>query len=100
MINRFGRDHKLLFVGDAAMSPYEVSLAGGSVEHMNPEPGAVWLQRLTSAYPSAAWLNPVAQAHWAYSQSNAMIRQLMEGRMYEMTLDGLDQAARALGRKR
>ncbi len=100
VINTFGRDYKLLFVGDASMSPYEVSLAGGSLEHMNPESGALWLERLCGAYSSAAWLNPVPAAHWAYSQSTATIRELMRGRMYEMTLDGLDRAARTLSRKR
>ena len=100
VINTFGRDYKLLFVGDASMSPYELSIAGGSVEHMNPEPGALWLQRLCGVYPSAAWLNPLRKEHWAYSQSAAMIRELLAGRMYEMTLDGLDGAAQTLSRKR
>ena len=99
VLNRYGRDYKLLFVGDAQMSPYEITQTGGSVEHMNPEPGAVWLERLTTAYPSAAWLNPVPEGHWRYSQSTAMIRQLIAGRMYPLTLDGLDRAARGLTRK-
>ena len=100
MLHRFGRDYKLLFVGDAQMSPYEVSHPGGSVEHMNPEPGGVWLTRLTEAYPAAAWLNTVAAADWPYSQSTPMIRELLDGRMYPMTLEGLDRAARTLGQKR
>lgn len=100
VLHKFGHDYKLVFVGDAQMSPYEVSHPGGSVEHNNPEPGAVWLQRMTGVYPSAAWLNPVPEAHWDYSQSTKMIRQLMADRMYPLTLDGLDEAARALSRKR
>ncbi len=100
VLHKFGHDYKLVFVGDAQMSPYEVSHPGGSVEHNNPEAGAVWLQRMTGIYPSAAWLNPVPEVHWDYSQSTTMIRQLMADRMYPLTLQGLDEAARALSRKR
>jgi uncharacterized protein with von Willebrand factor type A (vWA) domain len=100
VLHKFGHDYKLVFVGDAQMSPYEVSHPGGSVEHNNPEAGATWLQRMTGIYPSAAWLNPVPEAHWDYSQSTTMIRQLMADRMYPLTLEGLDEAARALSRKR
>ncbi len=99
VLHRFGRDHKLVFVGDAQMSPYEVSQPGGSVEHMNPEAGAVWLQRLLAAYPSAAWINPVPAEQWVYTHSIGMIRALMAERMFPLTLEGLDQAARTLGRK-
>ena len=100
VLHKFGHDYKLVFVGDAQMSPYEISHPGGSVEHNNPEAGAVWLQRMTGVYPSAAWLNPVPEAHWDYSQSTTMIRELMADRMYPLTLEGLDEAARALSRKR
>src|SRR5579859_839679 len=100
VLHKFGHDYKLVFVGDAQMSPYEVSHPGGSVEHNNPEAGATWLQRMTGIYPSAAWLNPVPEVHWDYSQSTTMIRQLMADRMYPLTLEGLDEAARALSRKR
>lgn len=100
VLHKFGHDYKLVFVGDAQMSPYEVSHPGGSVEHNNPEAGATWLQRMTGIYPSAAWLNPVPETYWDYSQSTTMIRQLMGDRMYPLTLDGLDEAARALSRKR
>ena len=72
-------DYKLIMVGDATMSPYEISHPGGSVEHMNPEAGAVWIQRLLSHFRHAAWLNPVPQAQWGYSQSNAMIREALDG---------------------
>ena len=100
VLHRFGHDHKLVLVGDASMSPYEITQAGGSVEHMNDEPGAVWMQRLTATYPAAAWLNPLPEAHWDYTASVGMIRELMGGRMYPLTLDGLDAAMRELTRKR
>ena len=82
------------------MSPYEITHVGGSVEHHNDEAGAMWMQRLTTTYPAAAWLNPMPEAHWGYSQSTGMIRDLMAGRMYPLTLDGLDNAMRELTRKR
>ena len=100
VLHKFGHDYKLLFVGDAQMSPYEISHPGGSVEHNNPEPGALWLQRMTGVYTSAAWLNPVPEAQWGYSQSTRMIRELIDDRMFPMTLQGLDAAARSLARKR
>ncbi len=100
VLHRFGHDHKLLLVGDASMSPYELTQPGGSVEHMNDEPGAVWLQRLTATYPAAAWLNPLPEAHWSYTTSIALVRELMGDRMYPLTLDGLDAAMRELTRKR
>jgi uncharacterized protein with von Willebrand factor type A (vWA) domain len=100
VLHRFGHDHKLLLVGDASMSPYELTQPGGSVEHMNDEPGAVWLQRLVATYPAAAWLNPLPQAHWQYTTSIALVRELMADRMYPLTLDGLDAAMRELTRKR
>ena len=100
VLHKFGHDHKLVIVGDAAMSPYEVTHPGGSVEHMNEEPGAVWLKRLTDTYPSAAWLNPVPEAYWGHSHSTQLIRTLMGGRMYGLTLEGLDKAMRELSRKK
>ena len=99
ILHKFGHDHKLVIVGDAAMSPYEISHQGGSIEHFNEEAGAVWLKRLTSTYPSAAWINPTPEEHWGYSASTEMIRTLFGGRMYSLTLDGLDSAIRQLGRK-
>ena len=96
VLHRFGSDYKVLFVGDARMSPYEITIRGGSVEHDNAEPGAVWMQRLTAAYPCAAWLNPVPAIEWEYSMSTGLIAELMGGRMYGLTLDGIDAAARAL----
>jgi uncharacterized protein with von Willebrand factor type A (vWA) domain len=99
VLHKFGHDYKLIFVGDAAMSAYEISHPGGSVEHFNGESGAVWMQRLTTTYPSAAWLNPTPEAHWSYSQSTKLIKDLLGGRMYPLTLAGLDDAMRALTRK-
>ncbi len=100
VMRTFGPDHKLVFVGDAAMSPYEIAQPGGSVEHVNEEAGAVWLQRLTTTYPAAVWLNPVAATQWGYSPSTRMIRELMNERMYPLTLAGLDEAMRELSRRR
>jgi uncharacterized protein with von Willebrand factor type A (vWA) domain len=100
ILHKFGHDYKLIFVGDAAMSPYEISHPGGAVEHMNEEAGAVWLQRMANVYPSTAWLNPVPEQQWKYSQSTQIIRQLMNDRMYPLTLNGLDDAMRALSRKK
>ncbi len=99
LLHKFGHDYKLVFVGDASMSPYEITHPGGSVEHMNEESGAVWMRRLTNTYPSAVWLNPVPQAQWGYSQSVQVIRELMNDRMYPLTLSGLDEAMRQLTRK-
>ena len=100
VLHKFGHDYKLVFVGDASMSPYEITHPGGSVEHMNEEAGIVWMQRLTNTYPAAVWLNPVRKSDWAYTQSIALIRELMSDRMYPLTLDGLEDAMRELSRKR
>ena len=100
ILHKYGRDHKLVIVGDAAMSPYEVTHAGGSIEHFNEEAGALWLKRLTDTYPSAAWINPTPEAYWHHSASTAIIKALMNERMYALTLDGLDDAMRELSRKR
>ncbi len=100
VLHKFGHDYKLVFVGDAAMSPYEITHPGGSVEHFNEESGAVWLHRLTTTYPAAVWLNPVREEQWGYSQSAKIIRDLLNDRMYPLTLAGLDDAMRELTRKR
>jgi len=100
VLHKFGHDYKLIFVGDAAMSPYEITHPGGSVEHFNEESGSVWLQRLTTTYPAAAWLNPTPKDHWNYSQSTKIIEQAMSNRMFPLTLAGLDDAMRELTRKR
>jgi uncharacterized protein len=100
VLHKYGHDYKLIFVGDAAMSPYEISHPGGSVEHFNEESGIVWLQRMTNTYPASVWLNPVQKQHWSYSQSTKLIQQAMTDRMYPLTLGGLDEAMRELTRKR
>jgi uncharacterized protein len=99
ILHKFPHDYKLVFVGDAAMSPYEISHPGGSVEHFNEESGTAWMQRLTTTYPAAVWLNPVPEAQWNYSQSTKILRDLMNDRMYPLTLEGLDIATRELTRK-
>jgi hypothetical protein len=99
VLHKFGHDYKLVFVGDASMSPYEITHPGGSVEHYNEEAGAVWLQRLTNTYPAAIWLNPVPEKYWGYTSSIQAVRQLMRERMYPLTLAGLDEAMRTLSRK-
>ena len=96
LIHTFGADYKLILVGDATMSPYEITYPGGSLEHMNPGPGEAWLRRLLEHFRHAAWLNPVAEQAWDYTPSLRMLRQLMENRMYPLTLEGIDQAMRAL----
>jgi uncharacterized protein with von Willebrand factor type A (vWA) domain len=98
MLHTYPHDYKLIFVGDASMSPYEIMQPGGSVEHMNEETGAVWMQRLTRTYPHAVWLNPVPEAHWDYTHSIRMVKQLMSERMFPLTLEGLDSAMRELVR--
>ncbi|MBX9815216.1 MAG: VWA domain-containing protein [Sphingomonas sp.] len=100
VLHKFGHDYKLVLVGDASMSPYEITHPGGSVEHFNEEAGAVWLQRLTNTYPAAVWLNPIPREQWGYSQSIRIVRELMNDRMYPLTLAGLDEAMRELTRKR
>jgi hypothetical protein len=99
VLHKYGHDYKLVFVGDAAMSPYEITHPGGSVEHFNEEAGAVWMQRMVNTYPSAVWLNPTAEQYWAYNRSTDLIRALMHDRMYPLTLSGLDEAMRTLSRK-
>jgi uncharacterized protein len=99
VMHKFPHDYKLIFVGDAAMSPYEISHPGGSVEHFNEEAGAVWMQRMVNTYPAAVWLNPTPEAHWGYSQSTKIMKELLKDRMFPLTLDGLDDAMRELVRK-
>ena len=97
LMRTYACDYKLILVGDATMSPYEIEVAGGSVEHWNAEPGRLWLQRLLKAYPKFAWINPVPRARWRQTQSIEITRELLEGRMYPLTLTGLDDAIGALG---
>lgn len=99
LINRYGRDYKLIFVGDATMGPYEIAYPGGSVEHWNEEPGAVWMRRLLNHFDSAVWLNPQPQEHWRWHHSIDMMHELMSARMYPMSLDGISDAITTLLRK-
>ncbi len=99
VLHKYGHDYKLIFVGDASMSPYEITHPGGSVEHFNEEAGVAWMHRLTNTYPAAAWLNPVPEKQWGYSQSVKIIRELMNDRMYPLTVDGLSDAMKELTRK-
>ena len=98
VLHRFPSDYKVIFVGDASMSPYEITYAGGSVEHWNEEPGGVWLERLQQVYENVVWLNPVAERHWEYTPSIELVRQLIGDRMFPLTLEGLDGAMRELSR--
>jgi uncharacterized protein with von Willebrand factor type A (vWA) domain len=98
VLHKFPHDYKVIFVGDATMSPYELTYPGGSVEHWNEEAGAVWLERVTQIYAHLVWLNPTPQKHWEYTPSIGLIRQLLSDRMYPLTLAGLDSAMRELGR--
>ncbi|WP_207478312.1 vWA domain-containing protein [Arenibaculum pallidiluteum] len=96
VLRTYGADYRLVIVGDAAMSPYEIVRAGGSVEHWNDEPGQVWLQRLLAAWEHAVWLNPTPQRHWDYTESTRIVRRLVADRMFPLTIEGLDRAMRAL----
>jgi len=99
LLHKYGHDYKVLFVGDAAMSPYEIAQAGGSVEHWNEEAGAVWLQRVVAQWPNAVWVNPIPERHWQFTHSIGAIRQMFGGRMYPLTLAGLEAATRELSRR-
>jgi uncharacterized protein with von Willebrand factor type A (vWA) domain len=98
VLRTFDQSYRLIFVGDASMSPYELQEPGASVEHFNDEAGEVWLRRLVGAYPKAVWLNPVPERYWDGTMSIGMIRRIMDGRMFPLTLDGLDRAVRKLTR--
>jgi hypothetical protein len=98
VLRKYNPDYKLIFVGDATMSPYEVLQPGGSVEHNNPEAGAVWLQRFTQHFPRHVWINPEPEGLWQYRQSISLVRQLLGDRMYPLTLDGLTRAMRMLSK--
>jgi len=98
LLRTYGPDYKLIFVGDATMSPYEVVQPGGSVEHWNEEAGRVWIERLTSHFRSAAWLNPAKEEYWSYTHSIVLLRDLLQRRMFPLTLTGLDNMTRELSR--
>ena len=98
LLRTYSSDYKLIFVGDATMSPYEIAYPGGSVEHWNEEAGSEWMQRILDIYSHAVWINPVPEKYWQGTASVQLIRQLMAGRMYPLTLSGLDSAMRELSR--
>lgn len=98
IMHRFPADYRVIFVGDAAMAPYEITNPGGSIEHWNEEAGMVWLQRLMDTYPRFAWLNPTPEDHWEYAASIEITRRLCEDRMYPMTIAGLDACMSELTR--
>ncbi|MER9403613.1 VWA domain-containing protein [Mesorhizobium caraganae] len=99
LLHKYGPDYKVIIVGDASMSPYEIAHPGGSVEHWNPEAGAVWLGRLLQQWPNTVWLNPENQKNWGFTHSIAMIRDIFGGRMFPLTLAGLEAATKQLSRK-
>jgi len=96
LLHKYSADYKLILVGDATMSPYEIHYPGGSVEHWNEEAGATWMKRLLDTYPKAVWLNPEPVHRWEYTPSIRMISELMESRMYPLTVSGLEESMRAL----
>ena len=98
ILNKYARDYKVVFVGDATMAPYEITHAGGSVEHWNEEPGAVWLARFMEAYEKAVWINPTPQETWEYSTSVGMTQELIEGQMFPLTVRGLEEGMNFLSK--
>ena len=98
ILRTYPSDYRCVFVGDAAMSPYEIVQQGGSVEHWNEEAGEVWMKRLIERFPKSVWLNPVPQVRWSYTHSTGLIGNLMGGRMFPLTLEGLERAIKALSR--
>lgn len=98
VIRTYPSDYRVVFVGDASMSPYEITMPGGSVEHWNEQPGQAWMQKILDHFPKAVWLNPVPQPHWQYTHTVSLMRQLFSDRMYPLTLEGIDHAMRELVR--
>jgi uncharacterized protein with von Willebrand factor type A (vWA) domain len=98
VLHKYPHDYKVIFVGDATMSPYEVTYPGGSVEHWNEEAGAVWMDRVAQVYEHIVWLNPTAERHWDYTPSIGLLKQLVGERMFPLTLEGLEKAMKELAR--
>ena len=96
IINKYGPEYKLILVGDATMSPYEIAYPGGSIEHWNEEPGSAWLKRMLDHFKNAVWINPEEKQHWNFTPSIKLTHDLMEGRMFPLTLDGLSEAIKEL----
>jgi uncharacterized protein with von Willebrand factor type A (vWA) domain len=91
ILHKYSRDYKVIFVGDASMSPYEIVQPGGSVEHWNEESGEVWMHRLQDVYDKIIWINPTPEEDWQFTQSVAITHQLLDGKMYPLTLKGLEE---------
>lgn len=98
VLHKYGNDYKVIFIGDAAMSPYEVNSVGGSVEHWNEEPGAVWMQRVMETWNKVVWLNPEPKRSWDMTTTNTWIRQLVNQKMFPLTIQGLEEAMRYLSK--
>ena len=98
IMHTYSRDYKVIFVGDASMAPYEITSQNGSVEHMNDEPGYVWMQRMTETYEKVVWLNPTAEKYWQYTQTIDMTRQLVDDHMYPLSIEGLERGIRYLSK--
>jgi uncharacterized protein with von Willebrand factor type A (vWA) domain len=98
IIHKYGPDYRVIFVGDATMSPYEVMAVGGSVEHFNEEPGAVWMRRVAAHFQKTVWLNPEPERVWSGTQSIVQVRQLVDNRMYPLTIKGIEDGMRYLSR--
>ncbi len=96
VMHKYGHDHKLILVGDASMSPYEIMMPGGAVEHWNEEAGVDWMKRLLATYPNAIWLNPVSEHHWPYTASISIMQELMSDRMFPLTVDGITRGIESL----
>ena len=96
IINKYGSEYKLIFVGDATMSPYEIAYPGGSIEHWNEEPGSVWINRMLKYFKKSVWINPEPEKNWNFTPSVKLTYDLMEGRMFPLTLDGLSDAIKEL----
>ncbi len=96
VLHKYPHDYKVIFVGDASMSPYEITVPGGAVDYFNEEPGALWMKRVTNVYERVVWLNPVREEHWDYVPSTALLRELIDDRMYSLTLSGLENAMKEL----
>ena len=98
ILNKYGSDYRVVIVGDATMAPYEITHSGGSVEHWNEEPGAMWMQRISTLYPKLIWINPTPQETWEYSSSVAITQDLVDNRMYPLTIRGLEDAMSLLSK--
>jgi uncharacterized protein len=98
VLRTYGPDYRVIFVGDAAMSPYELTHPGGANEHWNAEPGVLWLARVREAWANSVWINPLPERFWGYTQSIGMVSELFEGQMFPMTIEGLERGIRALAR--